>query len=142
LIGKAPNFEDNTLVLLILPGFEDRVGYRNWKREPLDHSREVTGTIRILYNNPDLTADFIYLDIDVDNESTLTIDGLFNSWTGLVTPYQQIVAFQYDNDTGRLDLLEEIPPRWVEGAVQPIKLNPGRILKQEIDVPLRQLLLN
>ena len=140
LFTVAPNFQDDTLVLLILPGYRDRVGYQNWKRTPLSAYWEVTSAVRLFYHNPTLSADILFPDLDGDNEPALTPQGVVNRDSGAVTPYTQCAAFIYDAGTGTLRPLDELPVAMMGRADRPVKLGTGRVLTEKlIDVPLRRL---
>ncbi len=136
----APNFKDNTMVLFILPGYQDRVGYQNWKRTPLSSSWEVSSAVRLLYNNPTLSGDVLFPDITGYNEPSLTHQGIITQWTNNFTPYTQVAAFIYDNNSGVLHQLEELPAYLVPGEENPVKLVTRRVLDEKIlNAPLRKL---
>jgi hypothetical protein len=140
LFSIAPNFKDNTKVLFILPGYQDRTGYQNWKRLPLSSSWEVSSAVRLLYNNPTLSGDVLFPDIIGDNEPSLIHEGIITKWSNDITPYTQVAAFIYDNNTGVLHQLDELPANLVPEEENPVKLATGRVLDEKIlNTPLRKL---
>lgn len=86
LFSVAPDFEDDTMILFILPDNIDRIGYTNLRRSPLGASWEVSSAVRILYNNPTLSADIIFPDLVKITEPILTAEGILTRDTGTVTP--------------------------------------------------------
>lgn len=128
LFSIAPNFEDNTEVLFILPGYQDRTGYQNWKHTPLSSWWEVSSAVRLLYNNPTLSGDVIFPDIVGDNEPSLTPQGIITQGSSDVVPYAHLTAFIYDNKTGILRQLDSLPPDLVPGEENPVKLGTGQRL--------------
>ena len=76
LFSIAPDIKDDTMVLFILPGYQDRAGYYNWKRTPLSASWEVSSGVRLLYNNATLSADVYFPDIDEPTEPILKPEGI------------------------------------------------------------------
>jgi uncharacterized membrane protein len=133
LFSLAPNFKDGTTVLFILPGYQDRVGYQNWKRTPLSASWEVTSALRLLYNNPTLTGDVIFPDFEGDNEPALTPKGIVDHGTGAITPYTQSVAFLYDHNTDSLSQINALPVNLVIVTSEPIRLGANLILPTRPD---------
>ena len=122
LFVAAPNLEDDTFVLFILPGFENRTGFINWKRTPLSASWEASSGIRLLYDNVTLHADVYFPDIDEPIEPSLTKDGVLTYDTGILTPYSRVVAFTFDNRAGDLVQLKELPVEFVQDIEDPIEL--------------------
>jgi hypothetical protein len=143
LFERAPNFKDNTKILLVLPGYQDRAGYQNWRRTPLDASWEVSSGVQLLYDNHTLSADIVFPDIETLNEPTLTAEGIFTKDTGTLVPYSRAVAFVYDNDREVLEQLDEFPVKSIEGVVGLVKLCADCVLREEVlNVPLRELVQN
>ncbi len=132
LFTIAPGFKDRTTVLFILPGYQDRVGYKNWQRTPFSASWEVSSGIRLLYNNPTLSADVVFPEFVGATEPILTTQGIVDRFTGELQPYSQVVAYYYDHGMGSLQQLNELPVELVEGATNPIKLEAGRILSTNV----------
>ena len=138
----APDIQDDTFILFILPGFEDRTGFVNWKRTPLSASWEASSGIRLFYDNPTLTADVYFPDIDEPIEPELTTVGVATQETGMLSPYTKVIAFEYDNISQTLSRLNEIPSEYISGADEPASLCQSCILREdELVVPLRQTLL-
>jgi hypothetical protein len=133
LFNLAPNFKDGTTVLFILPGYQDRVGYQNWKRTPLSASWEVTGALQLLYNNPTLSGDVIFPDFEGDNEPVLTPEGIVDHATGAITSYTQSVAFLYDRNTDSLSQINDLTGNLVIEASEPIRLGANLILPTRPD---------
>jgi hypothetical protein len=143
LFLTVPNFVDETVVLFILPGYLDRVGYQNWQRTPLYSSWEVTSGLRLLYDNSTLSADVIFPSIETAVESILTTEGIITKDTGAFTPYARLVAFVYDSQVGTLMQLDHLPPELIGGTVDAIKLCTNCVRSENlINVPLRRLVQN
>jgi hypothetical protein len=142
LFIAAPNLEDDTFVLFILPGFENRTGFINWKRTPLSASWEASSGIRLLYDNVTLHADVFFPDIDEPIEPSLTKEGVLTYDTGILTPYSRVVAFTFDNRAGNLVQLEELPVEFVQDIEDPIELCAKCILDEgDSDPHFRDLIL-
>lgn len=160
LFSIAPDFEDETKVVLIVPDYQGRVGYRNWQRTPLGAPWEVSSAIRVLYDNPTLSATLVFPDIAKYHEAILTPQGVYQAsltpegvyepslasrrvyepGVGTLTTYKRSAFFLYDNSTGVLRQLDELPVGLVEGAITPIELDTGRVLTKSVSfVALRRL---
>lgn len=143
LFTLAPNFKNDTLVLFVLPGYQERSGYANWRRTPLTAPWEATGAMRALYGNTTLRGDVYFPDLQEPTEPSLTLNGLLTLDIPDVIPYAQTVAFIYDNSTGDFHELRQLPAEWVEGATAPIQLCSDCILPEKVkDTPLRILVQN
>lgn len=140
LFSIAPSFKDDTFVLFILPGYQDRSGYFNWRRTPLSASWEASSGIRLLYDNVRLSADVYFPDIEEPIEPVVTTEGVLTRETGTITPYARTVALVYDNNTGALSQLDQLPVELIPGATEPIKLCSDCVLSERVmNVPLRTL---
>jgi hypothetical protein len=140
LFSAAPNFKDDTMVLFILPGFQERTGFYNWRRTPLSASWEASSGLRLLYNNPTLSGDVYFPDIEEPIEPILTTEGVLSQETGQVTLYNRIVVFMYSSDTDTLQQLDQLPARITQHLVDPVKLCSNCILNEAVrDIPLRRL---
>lgn len=141
LFVAAPDFADDTLVLFVLPGFEDRSGFSNWRRTPLSASWEASSGVRLLYNNPTLTADVHFPDIDEPIEPVLTRDGVLTRDTAVLTPYSRVVAFMFDPGSGAVSRLAQLPAEMVQDAEAPVDLCAECVLATAVmDAPLRELI--
>ncbi len=142
LFTTAPDFADDTLILFILPGFENRTGFANWRRTPLSASWEASSGVRLLYNNSSLLADVYFPDIEEPIEPSLTDAGILTKDTGTLTPYSQVVAFVYDNESGKLRPLQQLPGDMIQGLETAVDLCDDCILQGTVsisDAPLREL---
>ncbi len=141
LFSAAPDFKDDTMVLFILPGHQDRTGFYNWRRTPLSASWEASSGVRLLYNNSTLSADVLFPDIEEPIEPILTDKGMVTQDTGTVTPYARMVAFILDNDAGSLKQLDKLPAELIQGATEPVKLCADCVSDEQVlDAPLRNLI--
>ncbi len=122
LFQVAPNLKDDTFVLFVLPGLEERSGFRNWKRTPLSASWEASSALRLLYDNPTLAGDVIFPDIVEPIEPELTGEGLLTQETGALTPYAEIVAIVYDQNAGSVERLEVLPGGLIPELSGPVRL--------------------
>jgi hypothetical protein len=139
LFLAAPSLVDHTTVVLVLPGYEDRVGYQNWRRTPLLTHWEVTSALQVLYDNGTLSGDVIFPDISGRFEPVLTSEGIIR-YDGVITPYAQSVFYSYDSQTGTLHQLDELPVGLVGETPNPIVLDAERVLTEKIPVvPIRRL---
>jgi hypothetical protein len=142
LFSAAPGFKNDTMVLFVLPDYQERSGYYNWRRTPLTASWEATSGLHLLYNNFTLSGDVYFPDIEEPTEPVLTPDGVAVQDTGVLIPYAKVVAFFFDTDAGNLRQLNELPADWIDGAADPIKLCSACITNEvNSDVPLRNLVL-
>jgi hypothetical protein len=142
LFSAAPGFKNDTMVLFVLPDYQERSGYYNWRRTPLTASWEATSGLHLLYNNFTLSGDVYFPDIEEPTEPVLTPDGVAVQETGVLIPYAKVVGFLFDTDTGNLKQLDELPADWIDGAADPIKLCSVCITNGvNSDVPLRNLVL-
>ncbi|MEZ4683730.1 MAG: hypothetical protein R2932_56925 [Caldilineaceae bacterium] len=140
LFTLAPDFQDDTMVLLILPGYQDRVGFQSWRRTPLTASWELSSALRLLYNNFTLNGDVYFLDTDLLIEPKLTVEGIYSGDTESATAYRQTVALLFDPQEMTLQQLPALPAAWVSGATAPIPLCEACIVaEQASDNPLRRL---
>jgi hypothetical protein len=142
LFATAPNFTDDTLILFILPGFENRTGFSNWHRTPLSASWEASSGARLLYNNPTLLADVYFPDIEEPIEPSLTDAGVLTKDTGTLTPYSHVVAYIYDNESRKLRPLQQLPGDMIQGLETAVDLCDDCILQEPVsisDAPLRKL---
>ncbi len=138
--AAASNLADGTTVVYVLPGNAANTGFENWRRTPLTASWEIAAALRILYDNPTLSGHVIFPDVQTEEESSLTPDGVRERFTGAVAPYSSAVFFVYDETAHRLQLLTELPAGWVTGASRPIALGTDRLLAGDPpDVSLRSL---
>lgn len=142
VIDKVPNFVDDTAVYFVLPGYEDRVGFANWKRTPLAPANwEVTAALQVLYNNQDLSGDILYPDLDVFSAPKLTQAGVKDFWTDEITPYERAVFFLYSGSPRRLKLMTE-PEDYFSLPLELENYDPlKRIVGDEpVSAPSRRLL--
>lgn len=139
LFAAAPDFVDDTTVVLVLPGYEDRVGYQNWRRTPLLTHWEVTSALQVLYDNKTLAGDVIFPDITVRWEPILNSQGILRH-DGVITPYAQSLFYSYDGRTGTLRRLDQVPVELAEESIDPIDLNAQRVLSgPRPGIPIRRL---
>ncbi|RPJ61829.1 MAG: hypothetical protein EHM23_05415 [Acidobacteria bacterium] len=142
LFRKAPDIRDDTLVLLVLPGLQERMAYHSWWRTPLNASWDASAALRMFYDNPSLSADVLFPDADRFNEPSLTTAGVVNWQTRKARPYERTVAFVFDAESRQLTPLESLPAHWVPGATDPVKLGTDCILPTPVsNIPLRTVLL-
>jgi hypothetical protein len=140
LFRIAPNFKDETMVLFVLSGFEDRQGYRSWWRMPLWAYWDASAALRLLYGNASLQADVVFPGIERFNEPILSAEGIRNWRTGDMTPYSRTVAFVYERGRKGITRLDRLPSEFVDGAAEPIRTCPDCVLKEPAaNVPLRTL---
>ncbi len=132
LLAVAPDFVDDTLVLFILPGYQDRVGYQNWHRTPLYASWDATSAVRLFYDNPTLSADVFFPDINTEMEPVLMSDGLFTKDTAVLTSYAKIAAFVYESDTKTLTQIDELPNGLVRNIEFPVTFCSSCVLHEYI----------
>jgi hypothetical protein len=138
LFSAAPDFADGTHVVLILPDYEDRVGYTNWRRPPLLTNWEVRSALRVLYDNRSLSGDVMFPDIETSFEPTLTQRGII-AHDGAFTPYLASVFYRYDGRESSLERLSQLPAATVGGG-SPVRLGRGRVLTRTAPaVDLRSL---
>jgi len=141
LFSTAPSFKDDTMILFILPGHQDRTGFYNWRRTPLSASWEASSGVRLLYSNFTLSADVYFPDIEEPIEPSLTVEGIVTQDNGAITPYERTVAFVYDNVAGSLSQLDALPADMIKGAEEPIMLCPDCVSDAPvIEAPLRELI--
>ena len=143
LFNIAPDFKDDTMVLFILPGFENRTGFSNWRRTPLSASWESSSGVRLLYNNATLLADVYFPDIEEPIEPSITIEGVYSKDTAVQTPFSRVVVFMYDNRSGTLKQLKQLPSEFVEDTEEPIELCSNCILDNRVsNSRFRELVLD
>jgi hypothetical protein len=139
LFTLAPDFRDGTVVVFVLPGYQDRAPFESWRRLPLDAPWEVTAAIHVLYDNPTLSADVFYPDVLATHSVTLGTAGVVLE-TGEVVPYSRAVFYAYDGPANRLSRLESLPADWVGGAEGPVTVSGERVVAGKAPVvPLRRL---
>lgn len=142
LFQAAPDFADDTHVVLLLSGYADRTGNPTWERPPLKAPWEVSAALRLLYHNPTLSGDIILLDLDYQYsifEATLTREGVL--YEGVLTPYSQCVFLSDNNPRSNLELLTELPAGMIPLVDQPIVLDTGRAIHSlNTSSPYRTLL--
>lgn len=109
LFVQAPDFKEDTMVLFILSGYEDRFGYQNSSRTPLRYSWEASSALRLLYNRPDLAADVIFPDAQGFIEPQLLQQGVLTVDSGKITPYARVVAFEYAAERQELQQIFQVP---------------------------------
>lgn len=136
----APDIKDGTAILLILPGFEDRVGYQSFERLPFAGEWDVESGLRLLYNRPELMGAITYPDLQIEPETELTKHGLIKTDTGQMVPWTQTVALYLDQASGELKQLEVLPLRG-QGEVKIVQLCSDCVLSNAREVPLRPILL-
>jgi len=140
ILDRVPNFRDDSLVLFVLPGLQDRAGYHNWWRTPLYANWDASAALRMLYDNDRLAGDVVFPDLVRFNEPRLVTAGVVNWQTREVVPYTRTVAFTFDTKTRRLQQLDRLPAAWVEGASEPVNLCRDCILNTPVaDTSLRRL---
>jgi len=140
LFSLAPNIKDDTFVLFVLPGYQERTGFYNWQRTPLSASWEVTSGLHLLYNNSTLSGDVYFPDIDEPIEPMIEADGLFVRETGKKVPYGKIIAVLFDDHTGGLKQLDNLPANFVHDSAIPVHLCTDCVSTDWLqDDPLRKL---
>ena len=140
LLSTVPDIKDNTMVLFVLPGYQDRTGFYNWRRTPLSASWEASSGVRLLYDNFTLSGDVYFPDIEEPTEPELTADGVFIRDTNTMVPYSQAIAFLYDSSAGNLIKVDEIPAAWVRDTDHPLLLCDDCILDgARRNIPIRAL---
>ena len=138
LFTLAPDIKEETMLLFVLSGFEDRTGFVNWRRTPLSASWEASSGLRLLYDNELLMADVYFPDIDEPTEPLLTADGVHVLEMDIVVPYEQIVIFTYES--GSLKQLVQLDDSWRPPGIDIINLCQDCILDVPADsTPWRSL---
>jgi hypothetical protein len=112
----APSFENGTMVLFVLPGYSEETSYQTWGRTPLDADWDTSAALRLLYGNPTLRADVLFPDVTRTTEPILTLSGVQNWQTRLITPYSSVIAFQFDRDQRNLRQLTRLPGSYIQGG--------------------------
>jgi hypothetical protein len=107
LIALAPNLTEDTTIYFVLPGYQDRVGFANWRRIPLQGDWDTDAALHVLYNNQTLQGDVIYPDIQTPVEPALSEKGVLHYWEGRLTPYDRTVFVIYDGYPKRLRIIED-----------------------------------
>ena len=140
LFDAAPDLAEDTFVLFILPGMEDRTGFTNWQRTPLSASWEAASGVRLLYDNSTLAADVAFPDIEEPIEPELYADGVFTQEHGELTPYSRVVAFRYHSESRVLAPLAELPAAMIVDSEEPVRLCTTCVLDDPVSgVEWRQL---
>lgn len=109
LFSTCPNLKDDTSVYFVLPGYEDRWGWANWRRTPFDASWEITAALRVLYGKQDLSGDLILPDLDRGFGSPLlTKEGIVDYWTSEVTPFDKTLFVSYEGTPRTVHVVENL----------------------------------
>ncbi len=127
LFVAAPRFADDTTVVIVLPGYQDRTGFQNWRFPPLSASFEVSPAIQLFYGNPTLRGEIVFPDLQTPLEPYLTPIGVIDRFTDKLTPYNQTVFFRYDRASRTLTRLTAVPAALVQGATADIPLPSGLV---------------
>ncbi len=126
LFNLAPNLAENTTVYFVLPGYEDRSGFANWKRLPLQGDWDSTGALQVLYGNSSLRGDVIYTNIETSVEPTLTANGVIHYYEGRITPYDHTIFVAFDGNPKHLriitNLQTELSINWPTPTYKPFDL--------------------
>lgn len=133
-----PDFKDGTTVLLVLPGYEDAVGYQNWKRLPFAGEWDIQSGLQLMYDNASLNGTLWYPDIFIEPESMIVRHGIVHNETGEITPFESVVALRFNRETGFLELMSQIPYE-ENGSVSFFATCHDCILSHGLNVPLRRL---
>ncbi|MBE9573240.1 MAG: hypothetical protein IMF11_21640 [Proteobacteria bacterium] len=121
----APDLAPGTNVFLLLPEYDHHLRVKPFLSGPWGFS----SALSLLYGHDDLQGFFIY---DRRKSLRFTEEGIIHPWPRYspIVPYDQALLFQFNRDTGNLDLITELPPN-MTGIARPISdLCTGCILTQ------------
>ena len=106
LIEIAPNFVDHTTVVFVLPGYT-QLGFA--ENPPFVSPWEVNSGLKVLYNNPTLIGAYFYPDFTWRRTQLLENGIILHNESNLtVTPYHKAVFVQYNPQTHRLELVQQL----------------------------------
>lgn len=108
MFDLVPNLTDDTMVCFVLQGYQDRVGFANWRRTPLSANWEVAAALQVLYGNDSLWGEVLFPDLETHGEAILVEDGVINPWTGKKIPYDRALFVLYNGDTGHLSVVDDV----------------------------------
>ena len=109
LFEVCPNFEDNTAIYFVLPGYQDRHGWANWQRTPLSSEWEVTSALQVLYHKNSLHGDLIFSDLDRGyGAPEFTPRNIASYWTRETTAFSQAVFVSYDGSPRHLRVIQDL----------------------------------
>ncbi len=106
LFDLAPDLEDDTKVIFVLTGYEERVGFVNWQRTPLTSQWEVNRALQVLYGKQNVSADLFFRDLDSKVE--LRPDGVASLGSGNLVPYASTIFLIYEGEPRVLRLVEDL----------------------------------
>jgi hypothetical protein len=105
LFELAPGFEPGTTVVVALKGYQEMGPYDH---PPLYSAWEIVDALRVLYEDPTLNGGVYFPEAEIFSEVALTRTGLLNFQPRNKVPYSQAVFFLYNENTGRLELVQDL----------------------------------
>ena len=105
LFQIAPNFEDGTTVVLLMPG-NKQLGIG--ERPPLSAEWEVNHALKVLYENNTLTGRIIFPRAEFYSEARLTPDGVLGARQQIATPFAETVFIKYNPKNGTVSLVQNL----------------------------------
>jgi len=118
----APSFQGGTMVLFVLPGYEEEHSYETWGRTPFAAGWDAASGLRMMYGDSTLDADVFFPNVESEPGPDLIAQGVRNWRTGKVVPYENVTAFRYERHGGELVRMEILPARYVQAATGDVRL--------------------
>jgi hypothetical protein len=125
LFVLAPDIVDGTMVYIVLPGYEDRVGFENWRRTPLFFGWEPSSAIQLLYGKRDLNVNVIFPNVNPGIGMPVpTENRILDPYPeGVSTSYDRALFVVFDGSPRHLRVLEdlqsELAINWPTPTYQP-----------------------
>jgi hypothetical protein len=122
LFESAPNLADGTGVYVVMPAHP-----YPWAPRPFEDGYWGLGTsaaLSMFYANDSLHGYFIYDDLPMPE---FVAEGIMRPWG--VVPYDRMLMFRYERDTGRLAQLEQVPTDLLSSVHPTAELDPDLVLR-------------
>ena len=105
LFQIVPDFEDDTTVVLIMPGYDQ---LRFGEHPPLYAEWEVDHGLRVLYENDSLIGRILFPDADFYSEATFTSTEVMGARPWNKTAYESAVFLLYRPSNGKLKIVDDL----------------------------------
>jgi len=109
LTPLVPNLVDDTAVYFVLPGYGVQPTIHNWHRTPLTAEWEVSSALEVLYDNPTLRGDRVFLNGGPRfGNPELRPEGIVDYWTSETVPYERAIFVAFDGPPGTARIVEDL----------------------------------
>lgn len=124
----APNLKDDSMLVLIMPTINSN---KMFQHAAFTADWEINSGIEVLYNNQSLRGKLYFLDQSCSCNVLLLKDGVIPPWSSEVVPYNQTVFLSYNQEKGKVTLVEDISKIIKINFPNPEEYHPKNLILNE-----------